>query len=768
MSIARGTAHIASVEDGKDAVWYEIMPDTYAVSLDADGNWTGVNTAVVNGVECAAIRCSFVEHTGSREKAPDFYCSLVYGDNRFYIDNYSGVVYIKPTDTSVDLTLYKLNENNPPLYTGNRLAKCTIMVNRAGANGTSVKVQFSVDGSGIWHDAYQAGDKYIRIWNGSVWSAAIKFVGDNGNSFNTKGAVAGHYEATSAIPSPVLADKYIVDRHDTGSRIDRPCFVEYIQGADSSVVADAEAASMGDAYVVQEDNTLWVANETEWINLGQIQGPKGDSITIISHSVKYATSASATTPPPSSSNDWRGNVQNITSAKPYLWTWTRVVYSNGDATDSYSVTTRGNRGAVFRQHDGLVKGDYSYQSGSGTEEFIDAVRVGKVWYRCIQSYSSKDVPAANDVANTKYWSTSGMTNMDFIATQLLLAEDATINMLGTNEINLYDGDSMFGSFRVPHNAAGVSGGVDGNKYALWLGNEMADVAPFSVTKYGAVHATSGSIGSFDIVTNKDDNGFVFYSLHAHSDGSAATAPNSVDLYYNGIEVRTMARSDLGGIVQVGGSNSTIGGEYAWNAGLVNVIGYFSGSAHGMEQVAYGANMNGNNKNTVTCYKANAQNGAHNYALHAVNGDVVAENGSLRGAGFCGGVGLSLLSLSSGKRYYNNSELDIRKNSTWLVTASADNANVLALPKLGVARELACNASAFCMRLTIIAKAGSAQFYLAGRNASDANLSSNEYPVFLHNDGGDGCGINMASGDVLELALVYDGSSYCSYLLGNRN
>lgn len=768
MSIARGTAHIASVEDGKDAVWYEIVPDTYVVSLDADGNWTGVNTTVVDGVECAAVSCAFVKHVGSEEKTPGFYCSLVYGDNKFRISNYSDVVYIKPTDTSADLTLYRFDENNPPLYTGERLAKCTIMVNRAGANGTSIKVQFSVDGSGIWHDTYQAGDRYIRIWNGSAWSVAIKFVGDNGNSFNTKGAVVGHYGATSAIPSPVLADKYIVDRHDIGSRIDKPCFVEYIWGADSSVVADAEAASVGDAYVVQEDNTLWVANETEWINLGQIQGPKGDSITIISHSVKYATSASATTPPPSSSNDWKGNVQNITSAKPYLWTWTRVVYSNGDATDSYSVTTRGNRGAVFRQHYGLVKGDYNYLSGSDTEEFIDVVKVGKVWYRCIQSYSSRDVPAANDVANTKYWSTSGMTNMDFIATQLLLAEDATINMLGTNEINLYDGDSMFGSFRVPHNAVGVSGGVDSNKYALWLGEEMADAAPFSVTKYGAVHATSGSIGSFDIATNEDDNGFVFYSLRAHSDGSAGTAPNSVDLYYNGIEVRSMAKSDLGGIVHVGASNSTVGGEYAWDVGLVNVSGYFSGSSHGTEQVAYGADMNGNGKNTVTCYKANAQNGAHNYALHAVKGDVVVENGSLRGAGFCGGVGMSLLSLSSSKRYYNNSELDIRKNSTWLVTASSGDANVLALPKLSVVRSLACNASAFCMRLTIIAKAGSAQFYLAGRNTSDANLSSNEYPVFLHNDGGDGRGINMASGDILELALVYDGSSYCSYLLGNRN
>ena len=768
-TIARATGHIPSVANGKDAEWYEIVPDTFVVSLDADGNWTeDTVTVMVNGEECARIFCTYIKHTGSDRRSPGEILVLTCGDRLAEVSNYVGRAYIKKSDTSVSLSLYTLNKDNPPTYTGELLARITITVNRAGSNGTSVRIQFSAKGSDSWHDTYQTGDKYMRLWNGSVWSAAIKFVGDDGNSFNTKGVAMRHYGSTSVVPSPVLADKYIVDRHDVGNLIERPCYVEYLLGADSSVVAVAEAASVGDAYVVQEDGTLWVASEKEWINLGQIQGPKGDSVTIISHSVKYAVSASPTSPPSATSGNWKDNVQSVTSVNPYLWTWTRVVYSDGNITDSYSVTTRGNRGAVFRQHVGFVGEDYSYQSGSGTEEFIDAVKVGKVWYRCIKSYNSGETPLANDVTNLKYWSTSGMTNMDFVATQLLLAEDATINMLGANEINLYDGDNMFGSFRVPHNAAGVSGGVDGNKYALWLGNEMADVAPFCVTKYGAMHATSGSIGSFDIVTNKDDYGFIFYSLHAHSDGSAATAPNSVDLYYNGMEVRSMAKSDLGGIVQVGASNSTVGDEYAWDVGLVNVTGYFSGSSYSTEQVAYGADMNGNNKNTVTCYKAYAHDGARNYALHAVKGDVVVEDGSLRGAGFCGGVGLSLLSLSSGKRYYNNSELDIRKNSTWLVSASAGDVNVLALPKLSVAREMTCNASAFCMRLTIIAKVGSAQFYLTGRNASDINLSSKEYPIFLHNDGGDGRGINMASGDILELALVYDGNNYRSYLLGSRN
>lgn len=762
MSIARGTAHIASVEDGKDAVRYEIVPGTYAVSLDAEGNW--VDGTTVNESGRAVVAFSIVEVTGSeRKKVPlDFvYCN---DDSADQSDMGEYVCYIGKEAASAVISAYETTVQTisgiKRKVQGDLLARCSIIVNRAGANGTSVNIQFSVDGTN-WHDAYAKGDVYMRIRNGAGWSAAIKFVGDNGTSFNPKGVADGHFGKASEISTAFQFWKMLVDVNDKYPLASSsPSIIEKTPNGYT-----ATKANVGDGYVV--GGRIWVCSEKDgWVDFGNIRGADGESVYVTENSVTYGISGDPKNP--ASVKAWTSSIPNITAEQPYLWVKNYLRFSDNTETISYAVTTRGNRGAVLRQHAGFVSEGYNYQSGSGTEEFIDVVKVGKVWYRCIKSYSSKDTPTANDVTNTEYWSTSGMTNMDFIATQLFLAEDATINMLGTNEINLYDGDNMFGSFRVPHNAVGVSGGVDGNKYALWLGDEVADVAPFSVTKYGAVHATSGSIGSFDIVTNKDDNDFVFYSLHAHSDGSAATAPNSVDLYYNGIEARSMARPDLGGIVQVGASNSVVGGEYAWDTGLVKVDGYFSGSAHGTEQVAYGANMNGNGKNAVTCYKANARNGAHNYALHAVNGDVVAENGSLRGAGFCGGVGLSLLSLSSGKRYYNNSELDIRKNGTWLVAASADNANVLVLPKLSVAREMACNASAFCMRLTIIAKAGSAQFYLAGRNVLDTNLSSNEYPVFLHNDGGDGRGINMASGDVLELALVYDGSSYYSYLLGSRN
>lgn len=96
-----------------------------------------------------------------------------------------------------------------------------------------------------------------------------------------------------------------------------------------------------------------------------------------------------------------------------------------------------------------------------------------------------------------------MSNYKSIATHLLLAENATINMLGSNQINLFNpsGGAMFGSFRV------VS---DDNDYALWLGAPNGADAPFSVKRSGftkmteaditgKITAKSGSIGDFSIV-----------------------------------------------------------------------------------------------------------------------------------------------------------------------------------------------------------------------------------------------------------------------------
>lgn len=181
---------------------------------------------------------------------------------------------------------------------------------------------------------------------------------------------------------------------------------------------------------------------------------------------------------------------------------------------------RGSSGAVWRQHRGFVEASetatYKYEAGGNDEKFIDAVLLTgasgkKTWYRCIQSYystgksDSRNTVGSNDFA--KYWDSAYMT-VDFIATDFFLSENAVINLLGSNEINLTDknGD-IFGSYRIP------SGNGDDKKYALWLGAATGDGAPFSVTKSGEIYSVSGTIGGFKIGknslgTSQDSNMFL--------------------------------------------------------------------------------------------------------------------------------------------------------------------------------------------------------------------------------------------------------------------
>ena len=188
---------------------------------------------------------------------------------------------------------------------------------------------------------------------------------------------------------------------------------------------------------------------------------------------------------------------------------------------------RGSAGAIWRQHKGFVDSSetepYEYMAGGNDEKFIDVVLIGKIWYRCILKYEStgrtdtRNVPGSSEFG--KYWSAADMS-MEFIATDFLLAENAKINLFGSNEINLYSSNEdgrIFGSFRVPN------GNGDGPAYALWLGAETGSEAPFSVTNRGYLKATDaeisgtimakgGSIGGFKI--NEDalgsNNGYNMY------------------------------------------------------------------------------------------------------------------------------------------------------------------------------------------------------------------------------------------------------------------
>ena len=153
-----------------------------------------------------------------------------------------------------------------------------------------------------------------------------------------------------------------------------------------------------------------------------------------------------------------------------------------EVTGSISFSQRGDKGqkgALMREHDGFESGSYKYLSGAGEETYVDVVCVEGKWYQCTKTY---DDATSSPSLTDGHW--TEMSNYKSIATHLLLAENATINMLGSNQINLLNpsGGAMFGSFRV------VS---KDNDYALWLGAPNGADAPFSVTKDGSLYASNG-------------------------------------------------------------------------------------------------------------------------------------------------------------------------------------------------------------------------------------------------------------------------------------
>lgn len=187
-----------------------------------------------------------------------------------------------------------------------------------------------------------------------------------------------------------------------------------------------------------------------------------------------------------------------------------------EVTGSISFSQRGDKGqkgALMREHDGFESGSYKYLSGAGEEAYVDVVCVEGKWYQCTKTY---DDATSSPSLTDGHW--TEMSNYKSIATHLLLAENATIKMFGSNQINLYNpsGGAMFGSFRVVSND---------NDYALWLGAPNGADAPFSVTKDGSLYASNGIFaGELKGVTGS------FYRLTAVSSDGTKSAGS---IYFDG-------------------------------------------------------------------------------------------------------------------------------------------------------------------------------------------------------------------------------------------
>lgn len=112
--------------------------------------------------------------------------------------------------------------------------------------------------------------------------------------------------------------------------------------------------------VTYSDGKSTEAYSVSYKGTNGINGSNGTSVSITSTSVTYQVSTSGTTTP---TGAWGTSVPNVPNGQ-YLWTKTVVTYSNGQKTESYSVSYKGTNGTNGK--DGLDAITMAITSSAGT------------------------------------------------------------------------------------------------------------------------------------------------------------------------------------------------------------------------------------------------------------------------------------------------------------------------------------------------------------------------------------------------------------------
>lgn len=208
-----------------------------------------------------------------------------------------------------------------------------------------------------------------------------------------------------------------------------------------------------------------------------------------------------------SSSGWSTDMVNPTSSKPYLWSYVKTTFSNGDFTNSTPVIIGNFAEAGIMGENGCIIRPSIWKSGAGYRndsalintkvKYIDLVYVedandndGWRQYMCALTHTSKSGNSPTSSDGSKYW--TKLSDTGPIYAPLILAKNAVLNFTQGQQFNLVENGNIFASYRIP--------GSDG--VALWLGGSTASSAPFSVDKNGSLKSTSGIIGGVEISQEK--------------------------------------------------------------------------------------------------------------------------------------------------------------------------------------------------------------------------------------------------------------------------
>ena len=169
-----------------------------------------------------------------------------------------------------------------------------------GTNGTSIRAQYSADAR-TWHDDFAGGDVWMRTGNGTTWGSALRVVGESGTD--------GKSPVYDFAASSQLA---------TASGTTAPTIRGTWQDAPPTL---------------RDGEVLWyrLTAANGKITYGRLSGEKGDNGRGIERIEMFYLLTPDGTAPEHDAHGWRNTAPAPvpTPQTPWLWTYERVVYSDG-------------------------------------------------------------------------------------------------------------------------------------------------------------------------------------------------------------------------------------------------------------------------------------------------------------------------------------------------------------------------------------------------------------------------------------------------------
>lgn len=480
--------------------------------------------------------------------------------------------------------------------------------------------------------------------------------GANGTRFNLLGTAAGHMK-TWVKPSQFLWNTiYLVDGVNGGY----PMTYKITTDGTKSAKAD-----VGNAYII--DGNLWVANTTEWVNVGNIQGAPGEpgedgqdalNIDLSTDRLLFRWENENFVEKSANVTLVARHGNTAIDASEYS---VKIISTKNYSSEMATIATTGKTYNLIFKADGITMMEYVYNEevDGGTKLSYPASSCAiklSVTYNGITYTKTIFI----DVSFTKtygdlQWNTEQLSSA---YGKLTNGFDGTLVQLETrvnqnaNKITL-EATKTIGEKLEKSGVYIESGKILAKTNHFEVQNSNGDIT-FTIDKdgnlvsegnasfKGCITATSGNIGGLEIYNDTYQFGgqtFNYKGLAYNIEEKEYVPEHTVNVRDRGFYVG-FGNSKMGGYLSAGlngnGGTTTVGGQTEMSYyNILDVLLSTENSVTGQSVTA--ASFTASSKGLKsTALEVNAYGGRENYAVDAGSGDIRVQDGAFIGA-FCGNV-----------------------------------------------------------------------------------------------------------------------------------